>query len=80
MCKKDLRTIPVIKYYKNSTQACVVSYSEVVITLDFESSILGSNPGKRRLLFHYSFTTIQVPNAFNRIDPEMHLWHILAGP
>jgi hypothetical protein len=27
----------------------VVSYSEVVITLDFESSILGSNPGKRRL-------------------------------
>ena len=27
----------------------VLSYSEVVITLDFESSILGSNPGKRTL-------------------------------
>ena len=29
----------------------IVSYSEVVITLDFESSIPGSNPGKRIFLF-----------------------------
>ena len=27
-----------------------VSYSEVVITLDFESSVPGSNPGRRKLL------------------------------
>ena len=30
-----------------TTYIVVLSYSEVVITLDFESSILGSNPGKR---------------------------------
>jgi hypothetical protein len=29
-----------------------ISYSEVVITLDFESSILGSNPGKRSYFVH----------------------------
>ena len=33
-----------------SFENVVLSYSEVVITLDFESSILGSNPGKRTLL------------------------------
>ena len=34
---------------RNLAEQCVFSCSEVVITLDFESSIPGSNPGKRIL-------------------------------
>jgi hypothetical protein len=50
MCKENIR-VQIANFPTNvSTASNIVSYSEVVITLDFESSIPGSNPGKRILL------------------------------
>ena len=45
--------------------------SEVVITLDFESSITNSNPGKRRYHFILVFQLISFCNLFLPILPSL---------